>query len=173
MYSPELQVKQVCDFGVAQRIKSYFELLEHTHNVLEGDQADFIFLHLPIPHPPAIWDRLNDRLESKCGNSYVDNLALADHTLGDIVATLQRSPRWKDTTVVVQGDHSWRTKLWDSVSGWTDEDDRASRGKFDPRPAVLIHNPGQMLPETDGRALPLLFVHDALEGVLQGKAVQP
>jgi hypothetical protein len=173
MYSPGLEAEQVCDFGVAQRVKSYLELVKHTHNVLEGDQADFIFLHLPIPHPPAIWDRLNDRFESKCGNSYVDSLALADHTLGDIVAILQRSPRWKDTTVVVQGDHSWRTKLWDSIAGWTDEDDRASHGEFDPRPAVLIHNPGQTLPETDGRPLSLLFVHDTLEDVLRDKAVRP
>ena len=172
IYSPELEGEQVCDFGVVQRVKSYLDLIEHARNVLESDQADFVFLHLPVPHPPAIWDRLNDQFDSKCGNSYVSSLALADHTLGNIVAILQRSPRWTDTTVVVQGDHSWRIKLWNSMAGWTDEDDQASRGEFDPRPALLIHNAGQVHPEVDGRALSLLFVHDALESVLEGKTVQ-
>jgi hypothetical protein len=73
----------------------------------------------------------------------------------------------------VQGDHSWRIMLWDWLPAWTDEDDQASRGEFDPRPALLIHNAGQTQPETDGRALSLLFVHDALEEVLRGKTVQP
>lgn len=173
IYSPELEREQVCDFGVVQRVKSYLDLIEHTQNVLEGDQADFVFLHLPVPHPPAIWDRLNDRFDNKCENSYVSSLALADHTLGNIVAILRRSPRWDDTTVVVQGDHSWRINLWNSMAGWTDEDDQASRDEFDPRPALLIHNAGQTQPETDGRALSLLFVHDALEDVLQGKTAQP
>jgi hypothetical protein len=103
----------------------------------------------------------------------MDNLALADRTLGSLMAILQQSPRWKETTVIVQGDHSWRIMLWDWLPAWTEDDDQASRSEFDPRPALLIHNAGQTQPETDGRALSLLFVHDALEDVLQGKAVQP
>lgn len=171
LYSPGLEIKQTCDFGVIQRVKSYKEIDQHTNDLLQSDQADFIFLHLPVPHPPAVWDRLNDSFASKCGNSYVDSLALADRTLGEILAILQRSPRWKDTTVVVQGDHSWRIKLWDGMAGWTNEDDQASNGEFDPRPALLIHSAGQTKAETDGRALSLLFVHDALENILHGEPV--
>jgi hypothetical protein len=173
MYSPDLAVEQICDFGVVQRVKSYLELMQHTQDVLEGDQADFIFLHLPVPHPPAVWDRLNDQFDSTCGNSYVDNLALADRTLGKVMATLRQSPRWNGTTVVVQGDHSWRVKLWQGMPGWAEEDDQASRGVFDPRPALLIHNAGQTQPETDGRPLSLLFAHNALEDVLREKSAQP
>jgi hypothetical protein len=61
--------------------------------------------------------------------------------------------------------------LWDWLPAWTDEDDQASNGEFDPRPGLLIHNAGQTQAETDGRALSLLFVHDALENVLHGEAV--
>jgi len=171
MYSPELALEQGCDFGVVQRVKSYRELMQHTQDLLQNDQADFVFLHLPVPHPPAIWDRLNDQFDSKCGNSYVDNLALADRTLGTVMAMLRQSPRWNDTTVVVQGDHSWRIELWRDMAGWTEEDDQESRDEFDPRPALLIHNAGQTRPQTDGRALSLLSVHEALENVLQGKSV--
>jgi hypothetical protein len=87
------------------------------------------------------------------------------------MAALKSSPRWKDTTLIVQGDHSWRIMLWNWLPSWTAEDQEASRGEFDPRPALLIHNAGQTQPATDGRALSLLFVHEALEDVLDGKAV--
>lgn len=172
LYSPELALEQVCDFGVVQRVKSYMELMQRTQNLLQDDQADFIFLHLPVPHPPAIWDRMNDQFASRCGNSYAGNLALADRTLGKVMEILRQSPRWNDTTVLVQGDHSWRVKLWQDMAGWTEEDDQESRGEFDPRPALLIHNAGQAQSGIDSRPLSLLFVHDALEDVLQGKTVR-
>src|SRR5215472_5271423 len=173
LVSPELADRRSCDFDVRQRLQTHLNLQQHAIEVLKEDQADFIFLHLPIPHSPNIWSRVNDDYARGCGSSYMDNLALADRTLGSVMGILQQSPRWKDTTVIVQGDHSWRIMLWDWLPAWTEEDDQASRGEFDSRPALLIHNAGQTQAETDGRALSLLFVHDALEDVLHGKAVQP
>jgi hypothetical protein len=173
LVSPELADRRSCDFDVRQRLQTHLSLEQHAVELLKQDQEDFIFLHLPIPHSPNIWSRVNDEYARGCGSSYMDNLALADRTLGSLMAILQQSPRWKETTVIVQGDHSWRIMLWDWLPAWTEDDDQASRSEFDPRPALLIHNAGQTQPETDGRALSLLFVHDALEDVLQGKAVQP
>lgn len=173
LVSTELADRRSCDFDVRQRLQTYLNLQQHALELLKQDQADFIFLHLPIPHSPNIWSRVNDDYARGCGSSYLDNLALADRTLGNMMAILRQSPRWNDTTVIVQGDHSWRIMLWNWLPAWTEEDDQASRGEFDPRPALLIHNAGQTQPATDGRALSLLFVHDALENVLQGKAVQP
>jgi hypothetical protein len=171
LVSPEHADRRSCDFDVRQRLQTHLNLQQHAVDLLEEDQADFIFLHIPIPHSPNIWSRLNDDYARGCGSSYLDNLALADRLLGSAMAILQQSPRWKDTTVIVQGDHSWRTMLWDWLPAWTHEDNQASRSEFDPRPALLIHNAGQIQPATDGRALSLLFVHDALEDVLKGKAV--
>ncbi len=170
--SPELADRRSCDFDVRQRLQTHLSLQQHATELLKQDQADFILLHLPIPHSPNIWSRVNDEYARRCGSSYMDNLALADRTLGNIMATLQQSPRWKDTTVIVQGDHSWRIMLWDWLPAWTEEDDQASRSEFDPRPALLIHSAGQTQPETDNRALSLLFVHDALEHVIHGDAAQ-
>lgn len=173
LVSPELADRRSCDFDVRQRLQTHLNLQQHATDLLKQDQADFIFLHLSIPHSPNIWSRVNDDYARGCGSSYLDNLALADRTLGRLMALLQQSPRWKDTTVIVQGDHSWRIMLWNWLPAWTDEDDQASRNEFDPRPALLIHSAGQTAPSTDTRALSLLFVHDALEGVLQGKTAQP
>jgi hypothetical protein len=173
LVSPELADRRSCDFDVRQRLQTHLNLQQHAMELLKQDQADFVFLHLAIPHSPNIWSRVNDDYARGCGSSYLDNLALSDRTLGSVMTILQQSPRWKDTTVIVQGDHSWRIMLWDWLPAWTEEDDQASRGEFDPRPALLIHNAGQTRPVTDGRSLSLLFVHDAVEDVLQGKAVQP
>ncbi len=64
----------------------------------------------------------------------MDNLALADRTLGNLMAILQQSPRWKDKTVI---DYAGRPFLAHHsvglVAAWTDEDDQASRNEFDPR----------------------------------------
>jgi hypothetical protein len=168
LYSPDLQTKGVCDFGVKQRLKSYLDLRQHTEDILKSDQDDFIFLHLPVPHPPAIWNRLDRNFTLECGSSYVDSLALADRTLGEVMTQLEQSPRWKDTMVVVQGDHSWRVRLWNWLPVWTEEDDQVSRGEFDDRPALLIHDAGQTQPRTDARPLSLLLVHSALEQALHG-----
>ena len=173
LVSPELADRRSCDFDVRQRLQTHLSLEQHAEDLLKQDQSDFIFLHLPIPHSPNIWSRVSDDYARGCGGSYLDNLSLADRTLGSLMGILQQSPRWKDTTVIVQGDHSWRIMLWNWLPAWTDEDDQASRNEFDPRPALLIHSPGQTQAATDGRALSLILVHDALEDALHGKTVQP
>jgi hypothetical protein len=172
LVSPELADRRSCDFDVKQRLQTHLSLQQHAAEVLKQDQADFIFFHFSIPHSPNIWSRVNDQYARGCGSSYLDNLALSDRTLGNLMTMLQQSPRWKDTTVIVQGDHSWRIMLWDWLAAWTDEDDQASRGEFDPRPALLIHTAGQTEPQTDARARSLLFVHEALEQVLHGNTQQ-
>jgi len=164
--SPGRAAHYDCNYDVNQRLRTHLDLEQHAMQVLHTDQADLIFLHLAIPHSPNIWSRIDGAYTTKCDSSYLDNLALADIELGKIVTTLQASPRWQDTTLIVEGDHSWRTELWDSLPAWTDEDDAASRNIFDPRPAVIIHQAGQAAPQTDSSAWSLLNVHDVVEKVL-------
>ena len=172
--SPNLDYKQECDFDVEQRYQTHRELDAKATSLIADDQADFVYLHFSTPHSPNIWSRINDHFVHKCGSSYLDNLALADRELGRMMQMIRNSPRWKDTTVIVQGDHSWRVMLWDSLASWTDEDEQASRDEtFDPRPALIIHRAGQTTGETDSRELPLLVVHGALENVLAGKPARP
>jgi hypothetical protein len=167
--SPERDDRDSCTYDVRQRLKTDLDLEQHVQQELAADQSDFVFIHLPVPHSPNIWSREEDNYTTFCDSSYLDNLALADRILGHVMAQLQSSPRWKDTTLVVQGDHSWRMYLWNYLPAWTSEDDAISRGGFDPRPAVLIHHAGQTTAETDGSAWSVLNVHDAIEQVLHGR----
>ncbi len=144
------------------------DLVERAGAMLADERYDFIFVHLPIPHPPNVYDGKAEKWWTGIGLSYVDSLALADQVLGGFVATLKQSPRWAKTTVVVQGDHSWRVPEWRGHPEWTAEDERLSNGgKFDDRPMLLVHSAGQ----TDGvgvkEAVPLLKAHDIVVSAIE------
>ena len=42
-------------------------LQQHAADVLKNDQADFVFLHLPVPHSPNIWSRVNEIIRRDAG----------------------------------------------------------------------------------------------------------
>jgi hypothetical protein len=167
--SPARADRDSCSYDVRQRLKTELDLQSHAITQLKTDQADFVFLHMAIPHSPNIWSRIEGNYTEWCDSSYLDNLALVDRVLGQMMQTLQASPRWKDTTVIVQGDHGWRIHLWDWLPAWTDEDDAASRDVFDPRPALIIHQAGQTQPQTVPQAWPLLNLHGVVENVVHGQ----
>ncbi len=167
--SPARADRDLCTFDVRHRYQTETDLQQHAYQVLSTDQADFVFLHLAVPHSPNIWSRIDNNYTQFCDSSYLDNLALADRILGRIVAQLQSSPRWADTTLIVQGDHSWRIDAWDWLPAWTEEDDAASRNGFDPRPALLIHQPGQQQPATVTQPWPILQVHSVIEQTLHAQ----
>ena len=161
----------LCNYDVRQRYKTYIDLEQHTLKLLHTEQADFIFLHLPVPHSPNIWSRKEGNFTQLCGGSYLDSLALADRELGSVLGVLRNSPRWKDTTLIVEGDHSWRTHMWDGRPAWTDEDDEASHDQFDPRPAVIVHLAGQTQAAVIATPWSLLKVHTVVEQIVHGEAV--
>jgi len=153
-------------FQVDAHMRSYKKLYSHSVRLLKDGNADFVILHLPIPHPPGIYDRRSKVLVHLSGHSYLDNLALADRTLGELIAIAKASPRWPNTSVVVMGDHSWRLGIWQHSDGWTEEDAVASRGVFDPRPLLLVHTAGQSSPQTVEQILPLIEVHTLVTDML-------
>jgi len=167
--SPARADHDLCTFDVRHRYLTHIDLQQHALELLHTDQADFVFLHLPIPHSPNIWSRIHDDYTQFCDSSYLDNLALTDRVLGRVLETLKASPRWADTTLIVEGDHSWRIDAWNWLPAWTEEDDAVSRGVFDPRPALLVHQAGQTGPASVTSAWPLIQIHGVVEQVLHGQ----
>jgi hypothetical protein len=144
-------------------IASVKDVSGHALATLATSQADLIFLHIPAPHPPAFWDRRTGAFAT--GGSYLDGLDYSDRLLGQMLAILEAQPRWAATTLVVQGDHSWRTAMWRPLPGWSAEDERVSHGgEWDPRPLLLIHAPGQQKAQTVSTPTSLMFVHDFVAG---------
>ncbi len=72
------------------------------------------------------------------------------------------------TTVIVCSDHSWRVPMWRSTPVWTKEDEAASQGRFDPRPVLMIHLPGQQAEQDVTAPFNELRLHEIIETLLRG-----
>ncbi len=150
------------------RVRENDALQRHASALLNDDRMDFVMIHLAMPHAPFVYDRQTGKAVTTPGRSYLDGLANADVALGELMQQIQSSPRWANTTLVVQGDHSWRTPMWVHEPGWTPEDQRISDGgKFDDRPVLLVHAPGQTEGVTVTEPVSLMKVHDVITSVLE------
>lgn len=125
-------------------IADYLALRSAGDAMLSDPGADFLFLHMPIPHPLGIYNRHKKTLTMGSA-SYIDNLALADDYLAHVREQLVQQHEWNASTIVIMGDHSWRTSMiWSKVRGWTPEDQAASHNaQFDQRPAYIVKLPSQ------------------------------
>jgi hypothetical protein len=160
------------DWNAEGHITSVKDVSRHALSTLANSQADIVYLHIPAPHPPSFWDRHTGAFA--VGGSYLDSLDYSDRLLGQFLDLLQSQPRWAATTLLVQGDHSWRTQMWRPLPGWSAEDERISNGgQWDPRPVLLIHQPGQQMPETVATPTSVMFIHDFVAGELQTLAKNP
>jgi membrane-anchored protein YejM (alkaline phosphatase superfamily) len=152
-------------------LKAYRNVLTNAQALIQNDQINFVFLHFPVPHPPGIYDRQTHLLRSS--GTYLDNLVLADDTLGVLLQEINNTPSASRTTVIISSDHSWRISLYRDHEDWTSEEERASGGHFDDRPVLLVHFPGQNSGSEVSSALPEMLEHDIIAGMLQGKINNP
>jgi Sulfatase len=159
--SPSRARADIAAWNAEGHIASAKNSRQHALQTVATSQADIVYLHLPVPHPPAVWDRRtgNYALEG----SYLDSLDFSDRLLGQILDLLEAQPRWAETTLIVQGDHSWRAKMWRPLPGWSAEDERISRGgQWDPRPLLMIHVAGQHGAGTVATPISVMYVHDVV-----------
>jgi hypothetical protein len=159
--SPSRAWTDVAAWNAEGHIESVKDVSQHALQTIETSQADIIYLHIPAPHPPAFWDRRTGKYA--VGGSYLDSLDFSDRLLGQILDRLEAQPRWAATTLIVHGDHSWRTEMWRPLPGWSAEDERISHGgQWEPRPVLMIHEPGQVRAGTVAAPTSLMFIHDTV-----------
>lgn len=149
--------------GRQRNIDDYRSIMERARGLIQNQQIHFVFLHLPVPHPPGIYDRRRHQLRP-AGN-YLDNLTLADDTLGQLMHEIAESADSDQTTVIVSSDHSWRVPMWETGRDWTQEEEEISHGKFDPRPVFLVHFPGQTNSVEVRSQVPELEEHDIIAAI--------
>jgi hypothetical protein len=127
-----------------RHISDLIALEDAADRILDDRAVGFALIHLPVPHLGGIYDRSTGEFALK-NSDYLDNLALADKVLAHMRWKLEQSGQWDSSTIVVMGDHSWRTGLGarDSVE-WTREEEEASQGgRFDDRPFYLVKLAGE------------------------------
>jgi hypothetical protein len=96
-----------------------------------------VFIHLPIPHPPAIYDRVAGAMTTSRSRGYLDNLALADRTWGELRRKMEDAGVWNDTAVLISSDHSLRPSMWRNQHVWNEEDESIARVNTSAVPFLL------------------------------------
>ena len=95
----------------SRHIALHSETFEKAKAIVGNEQYDFVFLHLPIPHPPFIYDLKRKRISQWVrfhAKSYFGNVVLSDHVLGELRKEMEASGTWDRTTMIVSSDHRWR-----------------------------------------------------------------
>jgi hypothetical protein len=86
--------------------------------------ADYglVFLHLPIPHPPGIYHRATGKFDLQGESNYLDSLALADISLGELRRAMEDAGIWDSTILIISSDHWWRPYIWKYTQQWAQGD---------------------------------------------------
>src|SRR5690606_10565487 len=91
-------------YGPRRHLRAYRTLQERAQELAADPGLGLVFLHLPVPHDPFIYDRRTGEYSLRSRDGYLDNLALADRSLGEILDALTSSGLASRTSVLVFGD---------------------------------------------------------------------
>ena len=120
-----LEIGRYSIFGqslpVRKAAQNHAAFREHALRLVADDDYGLVLIHWPIPHPPFFHDRRTglDTAANRGPVGYVDNLALTDRMLGEMLDVLDSSAIGARTSVIVTSDHWWRASR--SLDGVLDE----------------------------------------------------
>ncbi len=139
--APEIRYRQ-------QTLDRFEYIRDRAIEVAADPSVGLVFLHLPVPHPPAIYDRARHELTAGGSRGYLDSVALADLTLAALRRHMEETGVWNQTAVLVSSDHSWRISMWRDQREWNQEDETVS-------PLNSVHVP--FLLKLPGQATGVLY----------------
>jgi hypothetical protein len=116
------------DYVQQRQQRQYFEIRDRAYCEAADKDVDFLFIHFPLPHLFAIYDRQRRDFTLSDSLSYADNLALVDRTVGELRRALESAGLWDSTSILITSDHGLRPDLWRDRMGWTPELERLTAG---------------------------------------------
>ena len=122
-------------------------------------------LHFPVPHHPDIYDPDRGALSIDDPRSYLDNLLLADRTLGEVRAAMQARGLWEASTVIVTSDHWWRA-IHRGDWGLTSEEEDLFADGANQRVPFLVKLSGEAQPSAYRKPFNTLLLHDLVLEIL-------
>jgi hypothetical protein len=161
--------------GIYQRQEKIerFSWLRHRALEMVSDPTiGLVFIHLPIPHPPAIYSRTSGTFTPQGRIGYLDSVALVDRTLGELRRTMERSGLWERTAVLVSADHGWRTHLWRGDAEWTSDEEAASHQNTSGVPFV-VKLPGQTSGVVYSKPFNTILTRRLITVILNGQLRDP
>lgn len=149
----------------------YLGLMARAREAVADPRFGLVFIHLPVPHPPGIYDRARGEFSDERGRSYLDNLALADRAFGELRRALEDARLWDGATVLVSSDHWWRApNVWKKEGTfWTSEDTASWDGKVDHRIPFILKLAGRSEGRTYDAPFNTVLTQGLLLSVLRGE----
>lgn len=134
----EATVNQLCSvFSQFQQRRLHLRNATAAHATAErfltDSPAALTLVHLPIPHPPGIYDARKGRFtlwKYSVAREYLENLALVDRQFGTLRRAMEQNGTWDKAWVILSSDHWWRESA-------------QYDGKTDHRVPFIIKAPGQ------------------------------
>jgi hypothetical protein len=159
-------------YQLQAKIEQFTWLDERALEVAADPGIGLVLLHLPVPHPPAIYSRTEETLTPRGRLGYLDSVALADRTLGRLRQRLELAGLWDRTAVLVSADHGWRTHLWRGTVDWTPDDDAVWRQDTSGVP-FLLKLPGQTTGIVYGQPFNTIVTRELITSILRGELTDP
>lgn len=92
--------------------EEYLSIHEHALKLVSDPALNIVYLHYPIPHLLAIYDRKGQTFSDEDGSNYFDNLSLVERTIRELRSSLEKSGLWDATALLITSDHPGRIKRW-------------------------------------------------------------
>jgi hypothetical protein len=145
-------------YGPRRHLGAYQATQKSALALAADPSIGFALLHLPVPHAPTIYDqrRGDFAIGRVAGDGYLQNLALADRSLGEIRRAVADAGLSDRTTVIVFGDHGRR-------------DPPGSQQVADPRVPFIVKLPGESRGVQVNSPVEVIRVHDLTLEVLAGR----
>lgn len=131
-----------------------------------------VLIHLPVPHPPAVYDRARGKFAPRGRISYLDDVALVDREMGLLRRAMEEAGLWDESAVLVSADHGWRTALWRGSPEWTAEDESASRQDTSGIP-FLLKLAGQTSGCVYNKRFNTVVTRRLITSILKGQVTDP
>ncbi|MBY0505211.1 MAG: sulfatase-like hydrolase/transferase [Bryobacteraceae bacterium] len=96
--------------AIEAHVRTILAMEEASVRLVQAPGYDLVFLHLPTPHSPYVYDAARGTLSAtnQDARGYLGNLQVADRLFAKVRESLERAGRWRDTHVIVTGDHGYR-----------------------------------------------------------------
>lgn len=147
-------------------------LLQHAREIVADPSMGLALIHLPVPHPPAIYSRSKGALTAEGPIDYLDSVVLVDRTLGVLRQSMEQAGLWDRTAVLVSADHGWRTSMWRGSPEWTAEEEAASRTNTSGVP-FLLKLPGQTSGAAYSKPFNTVVTRQIIADILGGRLTDP
>lgn len=147
---------------VKEHIKRYNAIIADTMTMLSNDDHELVYLHLPIPHPPFIYNKSKGDLSlaNNKDSGYVDELELVDRTIHDIRTLLNEKGMLNRVTLILTSDH------WFRFATYYD-------GKKDHRVPLIIKFPDHNKGINYSAKINTVGIGDVIFNVVNGKICSP